>query len=120
VDDSAADEDFTVLAELVEGEHALLPLSTIEQRYIGSFKQAVFDELKIMRVFSKPPGEDADLEAPFVLEAGSTLEEFAGKVHQDFLQGLKSARIWGKGVHPGQLVGREHILQDGDVVELRL
>ncbi|RPI50935.1 MAG: TGS domain-containing protein, partial [Chloroflexi bacterium] len=43
----------------------------------------------------------------------------AGKVHRDFLYNLKSARVWGSGVHDGQMVGRDHVLHEGDVVELR-
>jgi hypothetical protein len=55
-----------------------------------------------------------------VLKRGSTVEELAGKVHRDFLERLSSARIWGKDVFDGQKVGRDHVLQDGDVVELRM
>jgi ribosome-interacting GTPase 1 len=53
------------------------------------------------------------------MEKGSTVEDFAAKVHQDFLETLKTARIWGEGVYDGQMVGRDHVLHDGDVVELR-
>jgi ribosome-interacting GTPase 1 len=41
-------------------------------------------------------------------------------VHRDFELGLKSARIWGTGVYDGQSVGRDHVLQDKDVVELHM
>jgi ribosome-interacting GTPase 1 len=44
----------------------------------------------------------------------------AALVHRDFVEHLKSARIWGTGVHPGQSVGRDHVLHDKDVVELHL
>ena len=44
----------------------------------------------------------------------------AGLVHRDFIEGLKSARIWGSGVHDGQTVGREHVLADKDIVELHM
>jgi hypothetical protein len=36
------------------------------------------------------------------------------------VEGLKSARIWGSGLHDGQTVGREHVLHDKDVVELHM
>ena len=42
----------------------------------------------------------------------------AALVHRDIAQALKSARIWGTGVHDGQTVGREHVLHDKDIVEL--
>ena len=71
-------------------------------------------------MYTKPPGEAPDLTAPYVLKKGTTVEELAGNVHQDFLQNLKSARVWGSATYDGQMVGRDHVLQDGDVVELRI
>jgi ribosome-interacting GTPase 1 len=53
------------------------------------------------------------------MKAGSTVEQFAREIHHDFFRNLKSARVWGEGVHDGQLVARDHVLHDGDVVELR-
>jgi hypothetical protein len=73
-----------------------------------------------MRIYSKPPGRGPNLESPFVLPLGSTVEQFAGRVHKDFLEQLKAARVWGQGVFDGQFVGRDHVLHDGDVVELRI
>jgi ribosome-interacting GTPase 1 len=59
------------------------------------------------------------MQAPFVMKKGSTVADLALKVHRDFSENLKSARMWGSGVFDGQPVGREHVLQDGDIVELR-
>jgi ribosome-interacting GTPase 1 len=119
-DDQSTDEDFEVLCELFEEAWPLLPVSATTGRNLERLKQVVFERLEIIRVYSKPPGKEPDLNAPFVLKKGSTVEEFAGKVHQDFLEQLKSARVWGSGVYDGQMVGRDHILHDGDVVELRI
>ena len=59
--------------------------------------------------------------SPFVLPLDSTVEEFAGKIHQDFAESMKSARVWGKSAaFEGQTVSREHVLQDGDIVELSI
>jgi len=55
-----------------------------------------------------------------VLRKGSTLQEFAAQLHHDFYDKLKSARVWGEGVYDGQLVARDHVLHDGDIVELRI
>jgi hypothetical protein len=44
----------------------------------------------------------------------------AALVHRDFAENLKSARIWGTAVFDGQSVKRDHVLHDGDVVELHL
>jgi len=76
--------------------------------------------LEIIRVYSKPPGKKPDLERPFVLPKGSTVEDMAAKVHRDFLHNLKAARVWGSADFDGQMVARDYVLADGDVVELRL
>jgi ribosome-interacting GTPase 1 len=118
-DDPDDDEDVAVLEELFGDEWMLLPVSAETGRNLDQMKRAVFDLLEIIRVYSKPPGEEPDRRQPFVMEKGSTVEDFAAKVHQDFLETLKTARIWGEGVYDGQMVGRDHVLHDGDVVELR-
>jgi small GTP-binding protein len=119
-DDESWDEEFEVFQELLADEWPLVPVSVATGRNLAGLKQAVFERLEIIRVYSKPPGEEPDRNAPFVLKQGSTIETFAGKVHRDFLEQLKTARLWGRDVYDGQLVGRDHVLHDGDVVELRI
>jgi ribosome-interacting GTPase 1 len=119
-DDQSSDEDFEVLRELLGDEWALLPVSATTGRSLERLKQAVFERLDVMRVYSKPPGKEPDLSTPFILSKGSTIGEFAGKVHQDFVENLKAARVWGSAVYDGQMVGRDYVLHDGDVVELRI
>jgi ribosome-interacting GTPase 1 len=119
-DDERTDEDFEVLNELIGDDWSLLSVSAKTGRHFGQLKQIVFERLGIIRIYARPPGEKPDLSAPFVMKKGSTVQEFAGSVHQDFLKKLKSARVWGSGVYEGQMVGRDHVLLDGDVVELRI
>lgn len=118
-DDPSGDEDVAVLGELLGDEWRLIPVSAETGRNLDRMRRAVFEMLELVRVYSKPPGQEPDPSAPFVLEKGSTVEAFAAKVHRDFLKTLKTARIWGAGVYDGQMVGRDHVLHDGDVVELR-
>ncbi|MBT8379296.1 MAG: 50S ribosome-binding GTPase [Ignavibacteria bacterium] len=119
-DDDKCDEDFKVFTELLETDLPLIPISIEKERKIEKLKSKIFEVLEIMRIYSKPPGKEADLTKPFVVKIGSNVEEFASKVHHDFYQKLKTARVWGSSVFDGQLVGRDHILHDKDVVELHL
>jgi ribosome-interacting GTPase 1 len=120
VDDEQFDEEFDVLCELLdEADCPLLPVSAVTGRNIEQFKQVVFERLEIIRIYSKPPGEEPDYNHPFVLKEGDTIEVFAVQVHKDFAEQLRSARVWGSSVFDGQQVGRDHQLHDGDVVELR-
>ncbi|MBC8174173.1 MAG: TGS domain-containing protein [Candidatus Marinimicrobia bacterium] len=114
------DDDFEICCELLKGARSLLPVSATTGRNIENIKQVVFDKLEIIRVYSKPPGKPADLKKPFVLKKGSTVADFAYKIHSDFFEKLKSVRVWGSAVYDGQMVGQDHVLQDGDVVELSI
>jgi ribosome-interacting GTPase 1 len=74
--------------------------------------------LGVIRVYSKPPGRKVDTSTPFILKRGSTVMEAAQAIHKDFVAKLKFARLWGKDEYQGQMVGRDHVLEDGDVIEL--
>ena len=87
---------------------------------LEELRSAIFQFLNVIRVYSKQPGKPADKTAPFTCPVGSTVADFAGLVHRDFADKLKSARIWGTGVFDGQAVGRDHVLHDKDVVELHV
>lgn len=120
VDNPKLEEDFDILYELMGDNCQMLPISVENGFNLNKLKQTVFDELKIMRIYSKIPGKDPDMSVPFVMKSGSTVEEFASKIHQDFASKLKMARVWGHGVFEGQMVGRDHVLHDGDIIELRI
>jgi uncharacterized protein len=87
---------------------------------LEELRTALYKFLNVIRVYTKEPGKPADKIAPFTVPIGSTVIDFAGRVHKDFIAGLKNARIWGAGVFDGQPVGREHVLHDKDVVELHM
>ncbi|MDX1415223.1 MAG: TGS domain-containing protein [Candidatus Promineifilaceae bacterium] len=113
-------EDFDILCALLGQDWHFIPVSAVTGYNLETLKHTIFKRLDLIRVYSQPPGEEADKTAPFVLKKGSTVEDFAAKVHQDFYEQLKSARIWGSGSFQGQMVGRDHKLWDGDVIELRI
>lgn len=78
----------------------------------------LFSHVGVVRVYTKSPGKPADRTRPFTLRAGQRVEDVARLVHQDLAQSLRYARIWGSSGFDGQHVGREHVLADGDIVEL--
>ena len=118
-DDESVDELFSICCELLEADWPIIPVSALTGRNFEALKTLVFDLLEIVRVYAKPPGKEPDLERPFVLKRGGTVQELARKVHRDFYEHLKSARVWGSAEFAGQMVTREYILHDGDIVELR-
>jgi uncharacterized protein len=119
-DDPTAEMDCHIFDELLGNEWHVLPVSAATGQNLDALKRQVLSFLNVIRVYAKPPGKEPDMSAPFILRSGSTVEQLAGMVHKDFLHHLKFARVWGKGVHDGQMVAREYILQDGDIIELRV
>ena len=118
-DTESLDELFRICCDLLEGQWQLVPVSAVTGRNLEQLKYLIFKNLDIIRVYAKPPGKEADLMRPFALKRGSTVNDLAGKVHRDFLEKLKSARVWGSTAFAGQPVPRDYVLQDGDIVELR-
>ena len=76
--------------------------------------------LDVVRVYTKTPGGKPDMTDPIILERDSTLEMAATSIHKSFAQRMKYARVWGSGKFDGVMVKRDHVLQDGDIIELHL
>ncbi|MCU0576596.1 MAG: 50S ribosome-binding GTPase [Desulfobacterota bacterium] len=120
VDLPAREEDFQTFMELTELKIPALPISILNGTNLDVFLRKIYDMSGIIRVYSKNPGKDPDLDEPFVIPKDSTLEELAGRIHKDFMSKLKYARIWGRTVHDGMMVQRDYVMQDGDIVEIHL
>jgi uncharacterized protein len=120
MDDQKVEEDYKVFLELVGTNLPCLGISTRTGRNLAEFLQLLYKVAGIIRVYTKAPGKQPDVTAPFVLPAESTLEDLAAKIHKDFVSKLKFAKIWGTAVYDGMMVQKEYILQDGDVVEMHL
>jgi len=100
-----------------------LPVVSISaKKGIGleEMKRTIYNMLDIIRVYTKSPGTQADLNEPVILKTGSTVEEAAGSIHKDFLRNLKYAQVWGSGKFDGQRVSRGYVLEDGDVIEFHI
>ena len=98
----------------------VVAISAGEGTGLEELRLKIYQTLDIIRVYTKTPGQKTDFADPIILEKGSTLGEAAASVHKDFAARLKYARLWGSGKHDGIMVKRDHILQDGDVIELHM
>ena len=120
VDGPGREDDFQTFLELTELNMPVLPLSILNGTNLDVLLRNIYDMSGIIRVYSKNPGKDPDMDEPFVIPRDSTLEELAGRIHKDFMQKLKYARIWGSTVHDGMMVQRDYVMQDGDIVEIHI
>lgn len=111
-------EDLEILRSLLEEPWPLHPVSSVDGSGLETLGRATFDALGIMRVYTKQPGKPPDTQSPFTLPIGATVGDLAERIHKDILATMKFARIWGPSVHDGQTVHRDHVLVEGDVVEI--
>lgn len=117
--DGAADR-LDIIKEMFAARFPIHVISAEHGQGLEDLRTALYKSLNVIRVYTKQPGKPPDLTSPFTCKAGSTLIQMAELVHRDFAEKLKSARIWGTGVHDGQSIGREHVMHDKDVVELHI
>jgi len=115
-----ASQNYTALKNKYEGQLPVIAISAKQGTGLEELKVKIYEALNIIRVYTKAPGKKPDFTDPIVLERGSSLEDAAAEVHKDFREKLKYARIWGSGKHDGVMAKRDHILEDGDIIELHL
>jgi ribosome-interacting GTPase 1 len=109
---------FDVLSEIYGARFSMLRVSAESGEGLEQLRQAVFELLDVIRVYTKAPGKKLERTAPYLLKRAARLMDLAAHVHQDFLAQLKYARLWGHGRVEGQMVNRDHVLEDRDLVEL--
>jgi hypothetical protein len=120
VDLPGAADNFDVLKELHAALAPIVAVSAETLQGLGEIPRRCFRMLNVVRIYSKEPGKPPDKDRPFILPAGSTVVDVASAIHRDIAAHLKRARIWGANVYDGQPVHREHVLSDGDIIELHV
>jgi uncharacterized protein len=115
------EENFQAVEELYGGHFRCLGVSAATGSCLGAFARASFEALGLVRFYSKPPGKPADMEVPYVLRRGATVEDAAAHVHRDFGEHLRYARLFRKaGGRDGLMVERQHAVEDGDILEFHV
>ena len=117
-DSPEAADRLELLAEILGNAFPMIAVSAETGEGLEELRNRIFKFLDVIRVYTKVPGKKPDLNSPFVLPRGSTVMDLAEEVHREFVETLKFARLWGEGAYEGQPVKRDHVLHDGDVVEL--
>lgn len=82
--------------------------------------ERIWDDLRLVRAYTKPKGSKPDLAEPVVLrQRRCTVEDFCNTIHRDFKTKFKYAMVWGSSVkHSPQKCGLGHQIEDEDVVSL--
>lgn len=112
-----AEENASLLALEWGARLPVLAVSALTGEGLGDLRRRLVSALEVIRVYAKPPGRPPDLERPFVLPRGATVEDLAAAIHHDLKERLRYAVLWLPN-RPAQRVGRQYVLQDRDIIEL--
>ncbi|MDR0768089.1 MAG: GTP-binding protein [Methanosarcinales archaeon] len=94
-------------------------ISAHNSQNLDMLRDVLYDCLGFIRVYLKPQGEAADLEEPLIVLKGTDVGQICDRLHKDFRKKFRFAYVWGASAkHPGQRVGLEHKLMDGDILSI--
>ena len=96
------------------------PISGYCEWNLDGLLEMIWDYLDMIRLYTKPKGQNPDYDDPVIINRErANIEYFCNKIHKAILNQLKYALVWGTSVkHKPQKVGKEHTLQDEDVIQL--
>ena len=117
--DIAPAENIVALHELYKAKLDVYPVSAATGEGMDKLLKRLWELLAVIRVYTKQPGKPPDMDKPFTLPIGSTVEDLAGEIHRELPEKMKRARLWGEGRYDGQQVQRSETLRDTDIVEIR-
>ena len=118
LDKTGASEAIDILDEWLDRRWPVLAVSAATGAGLEDLRRRTFQTLDVIRVYTKQPGRPPDKTAPFTLPRGATVGDLALRIHKDLLAVMKFARTWRPRIFDGQTVQRDHVLAEGDVVEI--
>ncbi|EMD67577.1 hypothetical protein COCSADRAFT_34367 [Bipolaris sorokiniana ND90Pr] len=78
-----------------------------------------WEELRLIRIYTKRKGCDPDFSEALIVRQGSTIEDVCDQVHRTLKETFKHALVWGASArHVPQKVGLGHVVADEDVVSI--
>ncbi len=108
------------LSAKYQGQFPIVFISAKDGTGLDNLRKEIFKALDIIRVYTKTPGRKPDLTEPVILKKGSIVEDAAESIHKDFKNKRKYALVWGSAKFDGQRARRDHVLQDGDIIEFHI
>ncbi len=110
--------ELAACSELADLHFPSLAVSAATGEGLDEIGAWLFRNLEIVRVYTKVPGKEPDLGRPYTVRHGATVGDVARLVHRDLAAGFHHARIWGSDSYDGQQVGKDHVVEDGDILEI--
>ncbi|MEO0084780.1 MAG: TGS domain-containing protein [candidate division WOR-3 bacterium] len=108
-----------ILKELL-GDVPIISVSVKNKTGLEELKRQIFASLQIIRIYTKPQGKKPDLTEPVILKKGSTVLDAAKALHKEFAEKLRYARLWDNDKFNGQMVEKNYVLKDKDIIEFHI
>ncbi|KAF5384695.1 hypothetical protein D9757_006246 [Collybiopsis confluens] len=81
----------------------------------------IWEELRMVKIYTKKRGAHPDLDDPVCLRKGSTIEIVCNSIHRSLAPNFRYALVWGRSSKfspHAQKVSLAHVVQDEDVVSI--
>lgn len=103
-------------------KHNPLLISAQTKYHVEELRQKIFENLHLIRVYTKDKAKGVDLTDPVILKKGSTIKSVGEKLHHDFIKKVKFVKVWGKSAKfDGQVFRNlDHVMADKDIIEFFL
>jgi ribosome-interacting GTPase 1 len=108
------------LRRWAEGKFPYVVASTATGEGLEELRRAIFRVAGVVRIYTKKPGHPPDLTRPYTLREGATVLDVVKHIHKEFVERLRYVKLWGSGRFDGQHAPLDHVVQDGDIVEIHL
>ncbi|MBD3248936.1 GTP-binding protein [Candidatus Woesearchaeota archaeon] len=97
-------------------------VSAEQEKGIEELKEAIYQRMGFIRVYLKEVNKPADMEEPLIMFKGCNIKDVCSKLHKDFVNKFKFARVWGESAKfDGQMFKKmDKDLMDEDVLELHM
>lgn len=111
------DESALARASSAFPDMRVIGVSILDDESLELFKEEVWKLSGLIRIFTRHHNETA--KEPIAFDAGASVRDVAESLHKELAEEFRAARVWGPSARfPGQQVGRDHAVLDGDIIEI--
>ena len=111
------EEELAAFRELTGRDYPSVTVSAEAGAGLDAIGAFLFEHLGVVRVYTKIPGQPPDRSRPFTVRRGQTVEDVATLIHKDLVATMRWARLW-RGEIEGLQVGKNSLVEDGDILEI--
>ena len=106
--------------DILDSLENYVPISSQHKWNLEELMEEVWNRWEMLRVYTKPKGSSPDYDEPVILHAHQpTIEQFCNRLHRNLIDSFAYAWVWGKSAkHQPQRCGKEHVLEDEDIVQI--